>query len=230
MGDLRENYVKLIYLDEKGSEHMSLKNNIRIKRIADITLSSIGIILLLPLFIIISILVAINLGSPIFFKQRRIGFNGEEFNIIKFRTMTEERYSNGNKLEDKYRTTWFGDILRKSSLDEIPELINVLKGEMSLIGPRPLLTEYRQFYTKEEFRRHDVRPGITGWAQVNGRNSISWGNTFKLDVWYVDNMNILLDIKIMFMTIIKVLQKSGIENKRDELKTHHEEQEKSTNE
>lgn len=210
---------------------MNLIYKIKIKRLFDIILSLLGLIILSPLIIIISILVATNLGCPIFFKQERIGFNGENFYILKFRSMTNKTDSKGNILEDNKRTTRFGNILRHSSLDEIPELFNVLKGEMSLVGPRPLLVEYRKYYSKEQFRRHDVRPGITGWAQVNGRTSIGWNKTFKLDVWYVDNMNIILDIKIMFMTILKVVQKSGIENKRDRIENcTAEEEELSTNE
>ncbi|MGL6106532.1 sugar transferase [Romboutsia sp.] len=201
-----------------------------IKRVVDIILSLIGLLILSPVILIVSILVKVNLGSPILFKQERLGYNGEVFKIIKFRSMTNEKNLKGEILRDKDRTTKFGKILRKSSLDEIPELINVLKGEMSIVGPRPLLVEYGEYYTKEQFRRHSVRPGITGWAQTNGRTSITWSKTFKLDVWYVDNMSFLLDIKIILMTIVKVLKKSDTVDKRDKVVKYFNDTDTSTNE
>lgn len=201
-----------------------------IKRIIDIILSLIGLVILSPVILIISILIRLKLGSPIFFTQERIGYRGKRFKLIKFRTMSNEKNSEGELLKDKDRTNKFGKILRASSLDEIPELINVLKGEMSIVGPRPLLTDYEEYYTKEQFRRHDILPGITGWAQVNGRTSITWSKTFKLDTWYVDNVNFLLDIKILFMTILKVVQKSDTENKRDKAVKYFNDGETNTNE
>lgn len=151
-----------------------------------------------------------KLGSPILFKQQRPGLHGKPFYLYKFRTMTDERDENGELLPDHLRLTPFGQFLRKYSLDELPQLFNVLKGDISLVGPRPLLMEYLELYTPEQARRHEVKPGITGWAQVNGRNAISWEEKFKLDVWYVDNRTFWLDIKILFLTVIKVLKKEGI--------------------
>jgi len=150
------------------------------------------------------------LGSPVFFKQERPGFKGAQFNIYKFRTMSDTRDSRGELLPDEERLNRLGRFLRASSLDELPELFNVLKGEMSLVGPRPLRMEYLNRYTPEQARRHDVKPGITGWAQVNGRNALAWDDRFAFDVWYVDNWSLRLDIKICFMTIFKVLKKEGI--------------------
>lgn len=181
-----------------------------IKRAIDILGSSLGGLLISPILIIIAILIRIKLGSPIFFTQDRVGKDGKVFKIIKFRTMLEARDKFGELLSDKKRVTSFGDFLRSTSLDELPELINVLKGDMSLVGPRPLLVEYIDLYSKEQFRRHEVRPGMTGWAQVNGRNNLNWDEKFKMDVDYVDNMNLLLDIKILFLTIFKVLKRDGI--------------------
>ncbi len=149
-------------------------------------------------------------GRPIFFRQVRPGLNGKPFIMYKFRTMTNERDGDGNLLPDDRRLTSFGRFLRSTSLDELPELINVLKGEMSLVGPRPLLMEYLPLYSTEQFRRHEVKPGITGWAQVNGRNAISWEDKFKFDVWYVDNQSFWLDIKILWMTLVKVFKREGI--------------------
>ena len=152
------------------------------------------------------------MGSPILFTQSRPGKNGEIFKIIKFRTMLDDRDDNGNFLPDEERMTRFGTWLRNSSLDEIPALINVLKGDMSIVGPRPLLIEYLPLYSEHQSRRHEIRPGITGWAQINGRNSLSWDEKFNFDVWYVDNHSIWLDIKIIFKTVLKVLDKSGIDD------------------
>lgn len=181
-----------------------------IKRTVDILGSSIGLLLLSPVLIIIAILVRIKLGSPIFFTQNRVGKDGKIFKIIKFRTMLEAVDKFGESLSDKERLTSFGKLLRSTSLDEFPELINVLKGDMSLVGPRPLLVEYINLYSKEQFRRHEVRPGITGLAQVSGRNTLDWNERFKMDVNYVDNQSLALDIKILFLTIFKVLKRDGI--------------------
>lgn len=181
-----------------------------IKRAIDILGSSLGGLLISPILIIIAILIRIKLGSPIFFTQDRVGKDGKVFKIVKFRTMLEAYDKFGEPLSDKERVTSFGNFLRSTSLDELPELINVLKGDMSLVGPRPLLVEYIDLYSKEQFRRHEVRPGMTGWAQVNGRNNLNWDEKFKMDVEYVDNVNLLLDIKILFLTIFKVLKRDGI--------------------
>lgn len=181
-----------------------------IKRAIDILGSFLGGLLISPILIIIAILIRVKLGSPIFFTQDRVGKDGNVFKIIKFRTMLEDRDKFGELLSDKERVTSFGNFLRSTSLDELPELINVLKGDMSLVGPRPLLVEYIDLYSKEQFRRHEVRPGMTGWAQVNGRNSLDWDEKFKMDVEYVDNQNLLLDIKILFLTIFKVSKRDGI--------------------
>lgn len=167
------------------------------------------LILIIPLFII-SFFVFIHLGWPIFFTQNRAGLNGKIFKMYKFRTMKNIYDSEGIILPDNLRITQFGKILRSSSLDELPELFNVLKGEMSLVGPRPLLVEYLPLYTPIQARRHDVKPGITGWAQINGRNSINWDQKFLLDIWYVDNRSFLLDLKILFITFYKVLKRENI--------------------
>jgi len=166
--------------------------------------------MLAPLLMILAILVRINLGSPILFSQQRPGLYGKPFHMFKFRSMTMATDSNGNLLTDSQRLNWLGLFLRATSLDELPGLINVLKGNMSLVGPRPLLVEYLDLYTPEQARRHEVRPGITGWAQVNGRNAISWEEKFKLDVWYVDNQSFWFDIKILLMTVKKVFLREGI--------------------
>ncbi|NLO88838.1 MAG: sugar transferase [Clostridia bacterium] len=181
-----------------------------LKRFIDIVLSLIGLIILSPLMIIIAVLVFINLGSPVLFRQVRPGLHGRPFVLYKFRTMRDLRDDEGHLLPDELRLTRFGRFLRSTSLDELPELFNVLKGEMSLVGPRPLLMEYLERYTPEQARRHEVKPGITGWAQVNGRNAISWEEKFKLDVWYVDNWSIVLDFKILLLTFIKVLKRESI--------------------
>lgn len=181
-----------------------------IKRTIDILASAIGLTLLSPILIIVAILIRIKLGSPIFFTQDRVGKNGKIFKMIKFRTMLDATDKWGEPLPDEERLTSFGKLLRSTSLDELPELINVFKGDMSLVGPRPLLVEYKELYSKEQFRRHEVRPGITGWAQVNGRNTLAWNERFKMDVDYVDNFNIVMDFKILFMTVFKVLKRDGI--------------------
>ncbi|WP_311608022.1 sugar transferase [Peribacillus simplex] len=180
------------------------------KRLFDFTCSFIGLLLLSPILAITVLLIRLKLGSPVIFKQQRPGLHDKPFYVYKFRTMTEERNENGVLLPDHVRLTPFGHILRKLSLDELPQLLNVLKGDISLVGPRPLLMEYLELYTSEQARRHEVRPGITGWAQVNGRNAISWEDKFKLDVWYVDHRSFWLDIKILFMTLLKVFMSEGI--------------------
>ena len=181
-----------------------------IKRILDLLLAISALILFSPLMLFIGILVAYQHGFPILFKQKRPGYQGQIFTILKFRTMREATDSQGNMLPDEKRLTKFGSLLRKTSLDELPELINVLKGEMSLVGPRPLLTAYLPLYDQEQMRRHDVLPGITGWAQINGRNALTWQKKFALDVWYVDHWSLWLDIKIIAISIIKVIRREGI--------------------
>ena len=182
----------------------------RIKRVLEFIIALIGLILASPILLIIAILVRIKLGSPIFFRQARVGLNGEIFEMIKFRTMKDAYDAEGNVLPDEERLTAFGSFLRKSSLDELPELWNVLKGDMSLVGPRPLLVEYLPLYSEEQMKRHHVRPGITGYAQVNGRNNISWGRKFELDVYYVENFSLWLDFKILCQTFMKVLRQADI--------------------
>jgi len=167
-------------------------------------------VLLSPALALIALLVRLNLGSPVLFRQQRPGLYGKPFSIHKFRTMTDARDARGSSLPDADRLTSFGRFLRRASLDELPELLNVLKGEMSLVGPRPLLMQYLQRYTPEQMRRHDAKPGITGWAQVNGRNTLSWDQKFALDVWYVKNQSLPLDLKIIAMTMWKILRREGI--------------------
>lgn len=181
-----------------------------VKRLLDITISLIALIFLLPLMSLIYLLVIINLGSPAFFLQERVGKDNKIFKMIKFRTMKNSTDKNGNLLSDNERVTKFGSFLRSFSLDELPELINILKGDMSLVGPRALLVQYLGLYNDEQIRRHEVLPGLTGWAQINGRNSITWSEKFKLDVWYVDNWSLWLDIKIFFLTFWKVVKREGI--------------------
>ncbi len=184
-----------------------------IKRIIDFLISLIALIVLSPVFvIIILILWAYNGKEGAFFLQDRPGKRGKPFKVIKFKTMNGKRNYEGNLLPDLQRITPFGAFVRKTSLDEIPQLINVLMGDMALIGPRPLLMQYLSLYSEEQMRRHDVRPGITGWAQVNGRNNLSWTEKFKLDVWYVDNLSLALDIKIILLTILKVFKRESINN------------------
>ena len=184
-----------------------------IKELFDRISALIGIVLLLPLMVLLAALIRIKLGSPVLFCQQRPGLHGVPFHIYKFRTMTDERDSSGVLLPDEFRLTRFGKWLRKLSLDELPQLFNVLKGELSLVGPRPLLMEYLPLYSPEQARRHDVKPGITGWAQVNGRNAISWEEKFKLDVWYVDHQSFWLDMRILWMTAMKVVKSEGISQK-----------------
>ena len=181
-----------------------------IKRFLDFILSLIALIILSPVFLIIAILVRIKLGSPVIFKQQRPGKNEKIFTLYKFRTMTDKKDENGNLLPDSERLTKFGKVLRSTSLDELPELINIIKGDMSIIGPRPLLVEYLPLYSGEQKHRHDVRPGLTGLAQINGRNSLSWEEKFKDDITYINNITFVNDVKIFFKTIIKVFKREGI--------------------
>tara|TARA_Y100000816_G_C26062970_1_gene558365 strand:+ start:856 stop:1461 length:606 start_codon:yes stop_codon:yes gene_type:complete len=181
-----------------------------IKRIFEFTIALLALFMLLPIFLTISILVLLKMGTPIFFIQSRPGLNGKTFKMYKFRTMTNKCDMNGKLLEDKDRLSNFGSFLRSTSLDELPTLWNVLCGNMSLVGPRPLLIEYLPLYSKNQARRHDVRPGITGWAQVNGRNAISWNEKFELDTWYVENQSFVLDMKIILLTLKKVIKRDGI--------------------
>ena len=181
-----------------------------IKRIFDIVASTIGLIILSPVIVFTAWRIRKRLGSPVLFRQVRPGLGGKPFEMIKFRTMRDAVNRDGTPLPDAERMTPYGAFLRATSLDELPELINVLKGDMSLVGPRPLLMEYLPLYSPEQFRRHEVRPGVTGWAQINGRNELSWDDKFKLDVWYVNNRSFWLDIKIIFLTVKKVVVRDGI--------------------
>jgi lipopolysaccharide/colanic/teichoic acid biosynthesis glycosyltransferase len=181
-----------------------------IKRRFDRITACVALLMLGPIIAVVILMIRIKLGSPVYFRQARPGLHGKPFQMIKFRTMRDVVDLSGNPLPDSERITPFGSFLRSTSLDELPELWNVLKGDMSLVGPRPLLMEYLPLYSKEQARRHEVKPGITGWAQVNGRNAISWDEKFKLDVWYVDNRSFWLDIRIIIMTIIKVVLRDGV--------------------
>jgi lipopolysaccharide/colanic/teichoic acid biosynthesis glycosyltransferase len=181
-----------------------------IKRVVDIAGASVGIILVAPVLLVVSLLVLLTMGRPVLFRQQRPGLRGKPFTLYKFRTMRDARSASGELLPDELRLTTFGKWLRSTSLDELPELFNVLKGEMSLVGPRPLLMEYLPRYSPEQARRHEVKPGITGWAQVNGRNALTWEEKFRMDVWYVDHWNLWLDMKILLLTIWKVLKREGI--------------------
>lgn len=180
------------------------------KSLFDKTLALFLIILFSPIYIVVSLLIFFKMGSPILFRQKRPGYKEEIFGIYKFRTMTNEKDANGNLLPDDKRLVGIGKFIRSTSLDELPQLFNVLKGEMSFVGPRPLLEEYLPLYNEKQKRRHDVKPGITGWAQVNGRNAISWEQKFDYDVWYVDNQSFWLDIKILWLTFLKVVKRSDI--------------------
>lgn len=181
-----------------------------LKRFFDFTASAIGLLCLLPVLLILALLIRRKLGSPVLFSQIRPGKDGRPFRMVKFRSMTDARDTDGNLLPDADRLPPFGRFLRSSSLDELPELWNVLKGDMSLVGPRPLLMDYLPLYSLEQYRRHEVRPGITGWAQVNGRNAIGWEQKFAYDVWYVDNRSLWLDIRILLLTLKKVFIRDGI--------------------
>lgn len=180
------------------------------KRLFDLMIVLLAAPFWVPVVLVLALIVRIKLGGPVLFRQDRPGLGGRVFRMYKFRTMTDTRDADGRLLPDKDRLVPFGRFLRSTSLDELPELINVLKGDMSLVGPRPLLVQYLSRYSPEQARRHEVRPGITGWAQINGRNAISWDEKFRLDVWYVDNRSILLDIRILFLTVWKVFNRHGI--------------------
>jgi lipopolysaccharide/colanic/teichoic acid biosynthesis glycosyltransferase len=180
------------------------------KRVFDFVIALVAIIALFPVIVVTLLLIRLKLGAPVFFTQERPGLNGKTFNLMKFRTMLDVKDRYGNLLPDEQRMTKFGAFLRSTSLDELPGLLNVLKGDMSLVGPRPLLEQYLPLYNEEQARRHEVRPGITGWAQVNGRNAISWEEKFQLDVWYVDNRSFLLDMKILALSFKKVFIREGI--------------------
>lgn len=180
------------------------------KRLFDIVIALVALLLLSPVFAIVAVLVRTKLGKPVLFRQSRPGLHGKPFTLLKFRTMTDAVDASGSPLSDADRMTSFGNFLRRSSLDELPELYNVLRGDMSLVGPRPLLIEYLPLYTREQARRHEVPPGLTGWAQVNGRNAISWDQKFALDVWYVDHATMPLDLKILWLTLRQVFTRHGI--------------------
>jgi len=180
------------------------------KRCFDLLLLTLMAPLWIPILFVVAVLVRLTLGAPVFFRQQRPGLHGKIFELIKFRTMTNQKDNHGNLLPDAQRTTAFGRFLRATSLDELPEFCNVLIGDMSLVGPRPLLVQYLERYSPEQFRRHEMPPGISGWAQVNGRNAISWEQKFAFDIWYIDNHSLLLDIKILWLTFIKVLKREGI--------------------
>jgi len=180
------------------------------KRLFDLVFSLVLVILLLPLLALLAILVYVDLGSPALFRQQRPGLLGKPFTFYKFRTMNKGTDEDGRLLPDEVRLSTFGKFLRKTSLDELPQLFNVIRGDMSLVGPRPLLMEYLDLYTDEQMRRHAVKPGITGWAQVNGRNAITWEEKFRLDLWYVDNRSLFLDLRIILLTVIRIIRKEGI--------------------
>lgn len=181
-----------------------------IKRMLDVVIAAVVLVLLSPVLAVIGVLIRFNMGPPVLFRQVRPGLGTKPFVMYKFRTMKDIRDKDGNLLPDKERLTALGRFLRNTSLDELPEFFNVLKGEMSLVGPRPLLMEYLDRYTPEQARRHEVKPGLTGWAQVNGRNALTWEEKFELDVWYVDNWSLWLDLKILWLTLVKVLKREGI--------------------
>ena len=184
----------------------------RLKRLFDITAASVGVFLLSPLMMLIGLLVAVFMGRPVLFRQQRPGLNGEPFTLLKFRTMNEGAGPDGTPLPDSERVTQFGHFLRSTSLDELPELINVLRGEMSFVGPRPLLVRYLRRYSPYQMRRHEVVPGLTGWAQVNGRNTLSWQEKFELDVWYVDHQSLRLDLTILALTLWRIVKRDGIDH------------------
>lgn len=181
-----------------------------VKRVFDIVVSAVLLVVLSPLLVLIGILVLVRIGRPALFRQLRSGKAGRPFKLVKFRTMTDDRDAHGNLLPDETRMTPFGEMLRRTSLDELPELVNVLRGDMSLVGPRPLLPQYVTLYSPRQARRLEVLPGLTGWAQVNGRNELSWGERFEADVWYVDNRSFFLDLRILWRTLIAVLRRDGI--------------------
>ncbi|TVP43097.1 MAG: sugar transferase [Gemmatimonadales bacterium] len=182
------------------------------KRAFDLLTATMGLFLLLPLLLVVALILALTVGRPVFFTQLRPGKGGKPFQMVKFRTMTNERNPDGSLLPDALRLTRFGAWLRSTSLDELPELLNVVKGEMSLVGPRPLLMEYLPLYSAEQARRHEVRPGITGWAQVNGRNAVTWEDRLEMDIWYVKNHDLWLDLKILCRTLLAVVRRDGVNN------------------
>lgn len=202
--------LQIMYLFCSQGHLTNGHNGMSMKRLFDIVISFSLLALLTIPMLGLSLLIRSRLGSPVLFKQVRPGLHGKPFVMVKFRTMTDQRDSQGLLLPDAQRLTAFGRFLRSTSLDELPELWNVLRGEMSLVGPRPLLMEYLALYTQEQARRHEVRPGITGWAQVNGRNALSWEDRFKADVWYVDNQSLILDLRILWRTFYKVISRDGI--------------------
>jgi len=181
-----------------------------LKRLIDIIASFLGLVVLSPVLVVVAILVAVRLGRPVLFQQVRPGLHGVPFTMYKFRTMTSQKDDQGQLLPDEQRMTPFGRFLRSSSMDELPELLNVLLGHMSLVGPRPLLMEYLEHYSPDQARRHEAKPGITGWAQINGRNAVSWDERFRMDVWYVDHRTLRLDLRILGLTVLKVMQREGI--------------------
>jgi sugar transferase EpsL len=181
-----------------------------VKRTIDVIAGVVGLAALSPVLAITAIMIRVKLGSPVLFRQKRPGLGGKGFVLYKFRTMTERRDASGRLLPDEQRLTAFGRFLRSASFDELPELFNVLKGDMSIVGPRPLMMKYLSRYTPEQARRHEVKPGVTGWAQINGRNAVSWEDRFKLDVWYVDNWSLWLDLKILVRTVMMVLRREGV--------------------
>lgn len=181
-----------------------------VKRAFDLAVAALAVIALAPLLVLVALAIWLTHGSPVLFRQRRPGLHGRPFTVYKFRTMTVARSEDGELLPDEQRLTWLGRLLRRTSVDELPELLNVLQGDMSLVGPRPLLMQYLDRYTPEQMRRHEVKPGMTGWAQVNGRNAITWGQKFALDVWYVDHFSLWLDLRIILLTPWKVLTREGI--------------------
>jgi lipopolysaccharide/colanic/teichoic acid biosynthesis glycosyltransferase len=191
---------------------LKMTYRVYIKRLFDFSFALVLLIITMPITVPIFILLAIQNNGDIFFKQSRPGYKENVFKIFKFKTMTDEKDSNGNLLPDAKRLTKLGKFVRSTSIDELPQLINVIRGDMSFIGPRPLLLSYLKLYNKEQKKRHNVKPGITGWAQVNGRNQLDWKDRFKLDVWYIENQSFLLDVKIFFLTIVKIIKREGINN------------------
>jgi sugar transferase EpsL len=187
------------------------KYGYKLKWLLDLSVATIALVLMFPLIMLIALLVAVFLGRPVIFRQQRPGLNGEPFTLFKFRTMTESAGVDRKPVPDSDRTTTFGRLLRSTSLDELPELINVLRGEMSIVGPRPLLVRYLERYSPFQMRRHEALPGITGWAQINGRNAVSWDHRFAMDVWYVDHQSLLLDVKIIVLTLWRIIKRDGID-------------------
>jgi sugar transferase EpsL len=197
-------------ISKNATKNRNVKKGYNLKRLLDCFISLITLVVLLPTLVALTILISQKFGAPVLFKQERPGLHGKTFFVYKFRSMTDEKDADGELLPDNVRLTSFGKVIRKLSLDELPQLWNVFKGDMSFVGPRPLLVEYLPLYNKRQAKRHNVRPGITGWAQVNGRNTISWKEKFELDVWYVENQSFWLDMKILFMTVKKVFTSEGI--------------------